>query len=132
MGVLLWLIRERLLERTTAHYRSHPPLPPVLEFIQFDVLSSGLAFLLLESPEPLDWARLALTCQDTFGRVDVRVVWNADQTRTFLFRDGGPLFSSGRYSFVFHYLGDAHPGGGVVTAEGEVVDEPVELDVELL
>jgi hypothetical protein len=93
----------------------HRPLPAVVELVEIDINSdihgTGDKFLLLESPEPLDWKRMTVTCRragtNVAGtNVKVRVLWSNDQTRAFIFRDDGSWFTRGEYRFVFRYRGD--------------------------
>jgi hypothetical protein len=82
----------------------HRPLPLVLEFIQLPIEGTDGSALLLESPEPLDWARMTLS--SNADDVRILVLWNNDQTRAFIVQDDGRWFSHGRHDFTFHYSGD--------------------------
>lgn len=80
----------------------HRPLPPrVIEALAIDV--PGGYYLLIESPEPLDRARLSVERLDTGARLPL--VWSADGTRVFVFHDGatglfGPTAPSLRWKFL--------------------------------
>jgi hypothetical protein len=75
----------------------HRPLPP--RAVETLAIHTGSGFfILLESPEPLDWSRLTLTRADTGAALPV--VWSEDGTRAFIF-DAGPgrLFAIGGLTF---------------------------------
>jgi hypothetical protein len=91
----------------------HRPLPRHVELVQVHPsaapgtppATAARMFLLLESPEPFDTARLTLKYN---GDHDVRLVWSEDGTRAFLFSaEADGLFAPGNYEFTFYY----HYGG---------------------
>ena len=68
------------------------------------------------------------------GPVLLRIVWNRDQTKAFIFPESG-WFHSTKYEFSFHYRGDSALELGLVTHNGGIIvgtdDEPIRLKVSL-
>lgn len=114
-------------------FTGHRPLPPALEFVQIKTTATLAQCLLLESPEPLDWARISLECRNVSGGINIalRLVWSNDQTRAFIFRNNGTGFTPGGYQFVFQYTGEAYRELPRITHRGESVNAEVICPVSI-
>lgn len=117
----------------------HRPLPPATEIAAVR-LSGGGAFLLIESPEPIEWERIAFTLSRTdaagVSPVPTHLLWNEDRTRAFIVREGSGWLDPGDYSLSFTYQGglaDLPPVSetGPDADSLEYVQELVELGVTL-
>jgi hypothetical protein len=147
-----------------AHDIANTALPPALEFVQIPVADSDRSILLMESPEPLDWARMVLSCRqaiaigdlihtdpldptgdpaspagpvtdpaDPIAALSLRIIWNNDQTRAFIFRDEGTGFAPGSFQSSISYYGDSHKELPLVSQgiDHEPVNETINLIVNL-
>jgi hypothetical protein len=108
---VLWAIDDRS-QAASAHYEAlyqlffgdtYRPLPPVVELSEV-VGSDGRYALFLESPEPLDWTRVATRVRrrnNAGDYVDIAVgvlaAWSEDGTRAFLMRDDGERIGQGTF-----------------------------------
>ncbi len=79
------------------------PLPPRLEFSEIRINSSNHRFLLLESPEPIDWSRVVIKCQAGDAEIPIQILWNDDQARVFLLQTGVGWLTTGEHVFEFQY-----------------------------
>lgn len=113
----------------------HRPLPPKVELVRIGVESGKGCFLLLESPEPLEWLRINLTYSSpSIVGQTARIVWSEDQTCAFVFAEEG-LFAPSSYNFTFscHRGGQTAPDLDPFYRNGALdpPEEAITWDVEL-
>ena len=126
-------LNKSLFETFAERLKNHN-LPPVLEFNALPIQGTEGYVLLIESPEPLDWQRIQLTCRDEDGReVGLAIVWNEDKTRAFIFRSDVTWFNTGVYIFTFEYSGNPedYPELEPITLNNSTVHHRVNCTVEL-
>jgi hypothetical protein len=109
----------------------HRPLPP--RAVETLAIETGTGFfVLLESPEPLDWMRITVRSAGTDAVLPV--AWSSDGTRAFLF-DASPsgLFPAGRHALrvSFHRGGSSAPDLAPLYRNGELSPVEEELIWEL-
>jgi hypothetical protein len=88
---------------------AYRPNPPVVELSEVMTQVKRRA-LLLESPEPLDWARVSVQVarRDEASRLfsalaNVLLVWNEDGTKAFIALGDEPAIAAGEYRVQFSY-----------------------------
>ena len=107
----------------------HRPLPPKIELVQFETGDPAKYFLLLESPEPLDWQRLRFKSE---ANLALRSVWNEDQTRAFIFSNSrNGLFDPGVHRFLIEYDRGGADSEGINSLDLEPLYKEGETDLGL-
>jgi len=102
------------------------------ELFHVPVNRVGKGLLVLESPEPIDWLRIA--AQGVLGphiRVDLKFVWNGDQTRAFAYHNSGFYFGPGNYDMTFEFSGKPDPITGVLFKDNSEIKETVEFSLKV-
>jgi len=103
------------------------PLPPHLEFSEIQIGSSNNRFLLLESPEPIEWSRVVVTCRAGDAEIPTQILWNDDQARAFLLQQRVGWLTMGEYFFEFQYSnGRDCPDLPVITVDTETLSSYAE------
>ena len=106
------------------------PLPQNFEIFKIPVEQNGNHILLIESPEPIEWNRVKASVNyvsHLSAGFRIRFITNQDQTRAYLYHQGGHIFENLEMNINFNYVGAPIPGGGVILKDGVVAKENVEF-----
>ncbi len=116
---------------------SYRPRPPLVELTELSS-SDGRCALLLESPEPLDWNRLAFTLKRLRRSgdlhdlsADVFFLWSSDGTRALLMQTSGESLPNGSYELQLAYSLDIGAEAPVLRRNGSTIPEVAALHFDL-